>query len=62
MNFFSIGGVGVMQFVTGGVVTAATVPGEPTAAYQTLFLFYAATLVIALLVYLAAKDARPHGT
>ena len=29
MNFFSIGGVGVMQFATGGVVTAASVPGDP---------------------------------
>ena len=29
MNFFSIGGVGAMQFATGGVVTAYSVPGEP---------------------------------
>lgn len=60
MNFFSIGGVGVMQFATGGVVTANIVPGEPVAAYEALFIFYAATLAIALLIYLAAKDARPE--
>ncbi len=60
MNFFSIGGVGVMQFATGGVVTANIVPGEPAAAYEALFIFYAATLAIALLIYLAAKDARPE--
>jgi len=60
MNFFSIGGVGAMQFVTGGVVTAATVPGDPAAAYQTLFLFYAVMLAAALVIYLAAKDAKPH--
>lgn len=59
MNFFSIGGVGAMQFATGAVVTASTVPGEPTAAYRTLFLFYAAMLVVALVAYLAAKDAKP---
>lgn len=59
MNFFSIGGVGAMQFATGAVVTASTVPGEPTAAYRTLFLFYAAMLVVALVAYLPAKDAKP---
>ena len=41
------------------VVTASTVPGEPTAAYRTLFLFYAAMLVVALVAYLSAKDAKP---
>jgi sugar phosphate permease len=60
MNFFSIGGVGAMQFATGGVVTATAVPGEPAVAYQALFFFYAAALALALLVYLAAKDARPE--
>lgn len=59
MNFFSIGGVGVMQFATGGVVTAATVPGEPAMAYQALFVFYAATLSLALAIYLFSRDARP---
>lgn len=61
MNFFSIGGVGAMQFVTGAVVTGSTVPGEPAAAYRTLFLFYATTLVLALAVYLFARDAKPAG-
>lgn len=60
MNFFAIGGVGVMQFATGGVVTANAVPGEPAAAYTALFAFYAAMLGISLLVYLFAKDAPPH--
>jgi sugar phosphate permease len=61
MNFFSIGGVGVMQFATGTVVTASTVPGDPAAAYGTLFLFYAAALAAALIAYMAAKDAKPAG-
>ena len=59
MNFFSIGGVGVMQFATGAVVTASTVPGEPAAAYRSLFLFYAATLAVALAAYLFCRDAKP---
>lgn len=62
MNFFSIGGVGVMQFATGGVVTASTVPGEPAAAYTMLFIFYAVMLGAALAIYLASRDARPERT
>ncbi|MCB1417592.1 MAG: MFS transporter [Notoacmeibacter sp.] len=59
MNFFSIGGVGIMQFVTGWVVTASAVPGKPEAAYQTLWIFYAVLLGSAVLIYLAARDAKP---
>lgn len=60
LNFFSIGGVGVMQFATGGVVTANSVPGDPVAAYQALFWFYAAALGISLLIFLGARDAKPE--
>ena len=60
MNFFSIGGVGMMQFATGGVVTASTVPGDPAAAYAALFGFYVVMLGFALLIYLLfARDAKP---
>jgi len=60
LNFFSIGTVGIVQFLTGAVVTAATKPGEPAAAYTALFTFYAVTLASAVLVYLFAKDAKPE--
>jgi MFS family permease len=59
MNFFTIGGVALMQFATGAVVTASSVPGEPAAAYGALFAFYAAMLGLALAVYLFSKDAKP---
>lgn len=60
MNFFSIGGVGAMQFATGAVVTANVVPGDPTAAYAALFWFYVLMLGVALIIYLWARDARPE--
>lgn len=60
LNFFSIGGAGLMQFATGGVVTAATVPAEPTAAYSVLFAFYAGTLATTVLIYLFSRDVRPE--
>ncbi|MGD9916257.1 MAG: MFS transporter [Rhizobiaceae bacterium] len=62
MNFYSIGGTGLMQFATGGVVAGNMVPGEPASAYSALFLFYAGTLAFALVVYLFARDARPEKT
>ncbi|MFC5585771.1 MFS transporter [Nitratireductor kimnyeongensis] len=60
LNFFSVGGAGVMQFLTGGVVSVSTVPGDPVAAYQTLFVFYAALIALSLAIYLACKDAPPE--
>jgi hypothetical protein len=60
MNFFSIGGVGAMQFATGGVVTAYSVPGEPVTGYVALFAFYALMVGAALLIYLLSRDARPE--
>ncbi|MCO5085085.1 MAG: MFS transporter [Rhizobiaceae bacterium] len=60
MNFFSIGGIGVMQFATGAVVTRNFTPGDPAAAYQALFAFYAALIAVAVLIYLFSRDARPE--
>jgi hypothetical protein len=60
MNFFSIGGVGAMQFATGAVVTRSLVPADPVPGYQALFAFYAAMLGAALLIYLFSRDARPE--
>ncbi|TKT76707.1 MFS transporter [Aquamicrobium sp. LC103] len=60
LNFFSIGGVGLMQFATGGVFEATAPAGEPLAGYTALFWFYAAMLALTVLVYLLARDARPE--
>lgn len=59
MNFFTIGGVGVMQFATGAVVSANLDPAAPSVAYSSLFLFYFQLLGIALAIYLFARDAKP---
>jgi len=60
MNFFSIGGVGAMQFATGAVVTAYADPSDPSVAYWALFWFYVLKLGAAIVVYLFARDARPE--
>jgi MFS family permease len=59
MNFFVIGGAGVMQFATGAVVAGRTVPGDSAAAYAALFFFIAVVLGLALAVYLLSRDAEP---
>jgi MFS family permease len=60
MNFFTIGGVGIMQFATGAVVSAAAEPSDPGGPYAALFGFYFLLLAAALAIYLFSRDARPE--
>jgi MFS family permease len=62
MNFFSIGGVGLMQFTSGAVVEHFTDPADPAAAYHALFALYAFTLLAALAFYSFSRDAKPSKT
>lgn len=59
MNAGSIFGVGLMQFVTGSIVSAQNDPTSP-ATYQILFATYAVVVLVALLVYLTSRDAPPE--
>ena len=59
MNFFGIGGVGLMQIVTGQVVQANTIAEAPQAAYTALFGFYAIAVGAAITIYLLSRDAKP---
>lgn len=59
MNFFSIGGAGVVQLLSGGVFDVAATGAEPSAAYRTVFLFYAGLLAIGLSIYVFSRDTRP---
>ena len=58
LNFFSIAGVGLMQFATGALVEARADPGSPD-TYRWLFAAYAAALAAALAIYLFSADAPP---
>lgn len=59
LNFFAIGFVGVLQFITGPVVQAGAIPGDPASGYVALFWFYAAMLALGVAIYAFAKDAKP---
>ncbi len=60
LNFFSIGGVAIMQIASGIVVDTYSVPGDPTVAYTALFTFYAIYLSIALAIYQLSSDVKPR--
>lgn len=59
LNFFSIGGAGLMQAVSGEVVEAFGGSLNPVAAYDALFLFYIITLGAALAIYVFSRDSKP---
>lgn len=59
LNFFSIGGVGILQFAGGGLVAAASVPGDPASGYMALFWMYAILLGASLAVYVFSRDVPP---
>lgn len=61
LNFFSIGGAGLMQFLSGGVYRLAADPAQPAAGYQGLFTFYAVITLLACLYYLTSRDVKPRG-
>ena len=55
MNLFGIGGVGLLQFGSGRMHTAAT-GAEPTTAYHSLFGSFAIIIVIGLIPYFFSRD------
>ncbi|MDJ0613314.1 MAG: MFS transporter [Rhizobiaceae bacterium] len=60
LNFCAIGGAGLLQWISGPIVSAFTVSNNFEPQYQALFGFYAAFTVLALLVYAFSKDAKPN--
>ncbi len=60
LNFFSIGGAGLMQSLSGLTVEGFSQDGAlPASGYHALFLLYAVSLGLALLVYMFSTDAKP---
>lgn len=59
MNFFSIGGAGVMQYTSGRLVEYAPTLLPNTNVYAVLFGFYTLAMATALLIYLFCQDTKP---
>ena len=57
LNMFGIGGAGLFQFLSGRIFRfTLETEGSSNVAYTSIFLFYAASLFIGLVLYLKAKD------
>ena len=56
MNLFGIGGVGVMQALSGRIHTA-TAGGDATAPYVAIFGFFAVALLIGVAIYALSRDS-----
>lgn len=55
MNLFSMGGVGLMQFLSGRLHTA-TAGADPAAPYQAIFLFFGLSLAVGVAIYAFSRD------
>lgn len=62
LNFCSIGGAGIFQWISGPVVETFSSPGTPQSTYEVLFAYYSILTAMALLAYAFSKDARPEST
>lgn len=59
MNFFTIGGVGLAQFVMGQVAHSRFDPAQPEQTYSLLFAIYALVLGLTVVIYLFSSDRKP---
>lgn len=60
LNFCSIGGAGIFQWLSGVFVEMQAVPGDPRIGYEALFYFYSFFICVACLIYAFSKDAEPN--
>ncbi|MGR3617772.1 MAG: MFS transporter [Paracoccaceae bacterium] len=56
LNLFGIGGVGLMQFITGRM-HSATIESDATAPYVAIFGFFAVALALGSVIYLFSRDS-----
>lgn len=59
MNFFTIGGVGLVQFVMGQAADTNFNPVQPEQTFSLLFYVYAALTGAALVIYYFSSDSKP---
>lgn len=55
MNLFAMGGVGLMQFLSGSLHTA-TAGADPALPYQAIFLFFGLSLAAGVAIYAFSRD------
>ncbi len=58
INFFNMGGVGVMQWVTANVYQQTATTNEPSAGFEAVLWAYIILFGVALAVYSFSKDTK----
>ncbi|MEM6460975.1 MAG: MFS transporter [Pseudomonadota bacterium] len=59
MNFFTIGGVGLIQFMMGRVAESRFDPSQPQETYSVLFGTYAVSMAATIAIYFFSSDRKP---
>jgi MFS family permease len=59
LNLFSVGGVGVAQFITGRIYATNSDASSAAAPFSMILIFFACALAIGLVVYLFSTDTKP---
>ena len=59
LNFCSIGGAGIFQWLSGPVVELYANPANPVSQYEALFTFYSILMGTTLVIYIFSRDAKP---
>ncbi len=62
LNFFSIGGTGVMQWISGALYASTKAEGVPQSGFTSVLWLYPVAAGLALLIFLFARDSKPGQT
>ena len=60
VNFFSVGGVGLMQFLSGQIYKLVEPHYSTVGSFQIIFIFYLVLYLIALAIYGFSQDKKPR--
>lgn len=59
VNFFNMGGVGVMQWLSSAVYRGQSSASVPVAGFEAVLWFYLIVFAVALAIYALSRDAKP---
>ena len=61
LNLFGMGGAGLFQSLSGRLYAGVSPNVEPVVAYQILFAFFGAAVLVGIIAYAFSRDARNEG-
>ena len=58
INLFGMGGIGLMQSLSGRLHSATNDPASVASSYQAIFLFFGASLLVGVAIYALSRDSK----